>query len=167
MRGLKNLTCHPCRSSPQISVDIAKHSIKVIFQEHEGEVLLCDNRRSTAAAAVAVTRRRRGPRKCGSGGSGGVGAHSKHLHCCSSTRTNIHFVGFCWPFAFSAPQRFFDVLLLTFFVLARYEVYITGRNCLIVHPRPRLCQGRPRACLRRALAAGWPGVSTSAVSSTS
>ena len=30
-------------------------------------------------------------------------------------------------------------------------------------PRPRLCRGRPRACLRRALAAGWPGVSTSAV----
>ena len=25
-------------------------------------------------------------------------------------------------------------------------------------PRPRLCRGRPRAGLRRALAAGWPGV---------
>ena len=67
----------------------------------------------------------------------------------------------CYPSALSAPQRFQDALFW-FFVPVLDEVHLTGRNCLIVIPDTKLCRGRPRACLRRPLATGWPGVSPSA-----
>ena len=52
-------------------------------------------------------------------------------------------------------------------MLARDEIHITGRNCLIVIPDPDRVGGGLWRVFRCALAAGWPGVSTPAVGWTS
>ena len=41
----------------------------------------------------------------------------------------------CWPSALCAPQRFLDVFF-SLFVLARDEVSLTGRNCVIAIADP-------------------------------
>ena len=50
------------------------------------------------------------------------------------------------------------VFLYALSLLARYEVHLTGRSCMChSDPRPRMCRGRPRACLRRVLATRLAG----------